>query len=363
MSKIKIQLIKLYSLTTLESLSLGGASWVALLAARGYSIAKIGVIEAIFHCVSLCGEIPSGLAADVLGRKRTMIASRVMSVLSAIAMIFSDSFWGIAVAVGMNALSYNMASGTREALAYDSLKKYNKEADYNKFASTEMMIYRIGSGLSTLFAGVALYLGYKKAYSIDISIGCLSILVALLLMDVTAYDAYKNESVTKRFKDCIVSSVCFLKKNPKAIMLIAINSLTGAIATLLLFFLQAKLPILGLHPNWLGPALFIMQLGAALGAKLVQYFSRTRFIKIIAISITGIIFALASLLFKNPYLTIIGGFIAAFSDDFMQVRADIILNDMIPSEQRATLVSVCLFAFSVVMIILSPLMGMLLDII
>lgn len=363
MSKIKIQMIKMYLLTSLESLSLGGASWVALLAMRGYSIAEIGVIEAIFHCVSLCGEIPSGLVADVLGRKITMIASRVMSVLSAIAMIFSNSFWGIAVAIGINALSYNLASGTREALAYDSLKKYNREEDYNKFASTEMMIYRIGSGLSTLFAGLALYLGYKKAYSIDIFIGCFGILVALFLMDVTVHDVSKNESVTKRIKDCIVSSAIFLKKNPKAITLIVINSLIGAISTLLLFFLQAKLPIMGLNSNWLGPALFVMQLGAALGAKLVQYFSKTRFIKIIAISSTGIIFAMVSLLFQNPYLTIIGGFIAAFSDDFMQVRADIILNDMIPSEQRATLVSVCSFAFSIVMIILSPFMGMLFDMI
>lgn len=52
MSKIKTQIIKLYLCTTFESLPLGGASWVALLAIRGYSIAEIGVIEAIFHCVA-----------------------------------------------------------------------------------------------------------------------------------------------------------------------------------------------------------------------------------------------------------------------------------------------------------------------
>lgn len=309
MSGIKKQIFKLYLSTTFESLSLGGASWVALLAMRGYTIAEIGVIEAIFHCVSLCGEIPSGVIADVLGRKKTMVLSRVMSVFSAVAMLFSNSFEGIILAIGISALSYNLASGTREALAYDSLKKYGREEEYNKFAANEMMIYRVGSALSTLLAGLALYLGYKKAYAI------------------------------------------------------AINSLIGTVATLLLFFLQAKLPAIGLNSNLLGPALFLMTMGAAIGAKLVQYFSKISFGKIIAISSLGIACAMISLLFHNPYLVIIGGFIAAFSDDFMEVRADIVLNEMIPSEQRATLVSVCSFAFSIVMIILSPIMGMLLDLI
>ena len=46
-----------------------------------------------------------------------------------------------------------------------------------------------------------------------------------------------------------------------------------------------------------------------------------------------------------------------FSDDFVEVRTDIILNEMIPSEQRATLISVNSFMFSLIMIVMSTLMG------
>ena len=42
--------------------------------------------------------------------------------------------------------------------------------------------------------------------------------------------------------------------------------MVGAVSTLVLFFLQAKLPLAGLKNALLGPALFIMGLGAALGA-------------------------------------------------------------------------------------------------
>ena len=46
-----------------------------------------------------------------------------------------------------------------------------------------------------------------------------------------------------------------------------------------------------------------------------------------------------------------------FSDDFLEVRTDVLLNDMIPSGQRATLVSVNSFLFSMVMILMSTVMG------
>lgn len=55
----------------------------------------------------------------------------------------------------------------------------------------------------------------------------------------------------------------------------------------------------------------------------------------------------------------LGGFIAAFSDDALQVRTNTILQYMFPSEQRATLISMESFTFSVLMIVMSPLAGML----
>ena len=42
---------------------------------------------------------------------------------------------------------------------------------------------------------------------------------------------------------------------------------------------------------------------------------------------------------------------------FFEVRTDILLNDMIPSRQRATLMSVNSFVFSMIMIVLSTVFG------
>ena len=60
-------------MTTVGYFQIAGASWVALLAMRGFSLLEIGVLESIFHVVSFCFEIPSGVAADVFGRKKTLV--------------------------------------------------------------------------------------------------------------------------------------------------------------------------------------------------------------------------------------------------------------------------------------------------
>ena len=46
--------------------------------------------------------------------------------------------------------------------------------------------------------------------------------------------------------------------NKKARSIMVINALIGAVSTLVLFFLQAKLPLAGLNDALLGPALFLM---------------------------------------------------------------------------------------------------------
>lgn len=357
---IKKQVRKLYGITATGYFQIAGASWVALLAGRGFSLIEIGIIESIFHAVSMCFEVPSGVAADVFGRKKTLVMSQIVSLISSILMIFSGGFWSTALAMSFSALSYNLSSGTREALAYDSLKHAGQEETYNRFASTEIALYRISSSTATLCAGLALFLGYKKAYAMDalFSIGALSIALCLKEVEANGQDTEKRkESIPEKLKNVVLESGKFLLNNRKARTIMFVNSLIGAVSTLVLFFLQAKLPMAGMHSLALGPALFIMGLGAVLGARMVVFFPQCSYKKLLTVSSFGVGCALAAAFTGNVRIMIAGGFLGAFTDDFLEVKTDVILNEMIPSEQRATLVSVSSFMFSSAMIFLSVFIG------
>ncbi len=128
--KARRQIKKLYLIDSLGGIMIGGVAWVALLMARGFSTVEIGFAESIFHISSMLFEIPSGALADVFGRKKVMMLSSLMTIVASTLMILSKSFSGVAIAMVVSAWSYNLASGTREALAYDSLKAAGLEEEY-----------------------------------------------------------------------------------------------------------------------------------------------------------------------------------------------------------------------------------------
>ena len=358
------QLRLLYLNTSLGAFQIAGASWVALLAARGFSLVEIGFAESVFHVASLLFEVPSGVISDVFGRKKSMVLSQCMMLVSSLLMLVSDSMAGVLPAMVFSAFGYNFASGTRESLAYETLKAEGREAEYDGYASTDMMLYTFFSSLATLCAGAALALGYRRAYLVDIGLGTVCLMSALRLQDVgyaaAGEEGGKNgpeETVWKKIFQCFRESVRFLLHSRKAMELILLNAAVGAAATLLRFFLQARLTEKGLPDAMLGPALFFMGLGGAAGARLILHCKSWSYGRVFAVSAIAVAGCVAAAILPVPAVMVFGGFLSALFDNFLQVRSDVRLNEMVPAGQRATLISVSSLCFSGVMIVLSPLFG------
>lgn len=359
MSKLNVkkQLVLLYMSNFVSNISIAGAAWVLLLVSDGYSLVQVGFAETVFHIVSLIAEIPSGMFADVMGRKKSLIVSCIMGMLGAAVRGFLPGFPCVLISIGFSALSYNFASGSDSALAYDSLLEEGQESKYDKYISTQTAIYRISNGIATLFAGVAVIMGNRNAQMLSLGISAVNMVCLLCLRENKVILRKSGDTLVKRVKDVFSGSFGFLKGNKKVAGLIFRNALVGGIDVLLLFFLQAKLPMTGI-PDWsLGPLLFIMSMGGIAGAfaagKVKKMTLGKLFIFCLSLALTGLVSEFTGIW----YLMTIGGFLTAFADDLIQIRSDIALNQMVPPEQRATLISVNSFCFSVLMIVMSPLAG------
>lgn len=357
MFKIKRQIYNLLAVSAFGSFQIAGASWVALLAVRGFSMLEIGIAESCFHVASFLFEIPSGVISDVFGRKRSMVLSQCMAILSAVFMMFSNSLVQVCVALMLSALGYNFASGTREALAYDSLLLAGCEEKYMGFSSLEMVIYRVGNASATLCAGFALFIGYRRAYLIDIVLGLVCLGVTLGLKEAAVSEEQFCGTVGSRIKACFRESFCFMRSNLRAEGLMLWNAFVGAMATLLVFFLQAKLSKVGVSRAMLGPCLFFMGLGGAVGSRLAVVLAGWCYKAVSVLCVLGVGIGVLCGLGEFALVMCVGGFAAAMFDDLLQVRSDALLNSMFPSSQRATLISVSSLCFSLVMIVLSPLAG------
>lgn len=357
MFKIKKQIRSLYASSVLGNLSLTGA-WVAILAARGFSLVEIGLAETCYHAASLLTEIPSGTLADVFGRKKMLIISTLIHMLASVIMILSNGLTLVCLSIALYAVCDSFASGSGDALAYDSLKTAGQEATYDRYESNQLIIYRLCGGISTLCAGFALVIGYRIAYATGIATSLAQIAILFSLKEIrTGESGNQTTSALKALAACFRDSLRFLRREAKAFLLMMTNSLIGAADILLLFFLQAKLPAAGISGEWLGPALFAMELGGILGAKLIlkckKQSYRTVFLVSAALILSGVLLEHTGV----SLLMTAGGFIAALADDALQVRTNTRLQAMFPSEQRATLISIESFTFSIIMIVLSPLAG------
>lgn len=355
------QIKKLYLSSVLGNLSLAGA-WVALLAARGFSLVEIGTAETVFHIVSIIFEIPSGVLADVFGRKKMLIVSTLMRMTAAAVMIASADIADVCLSMMFQALSYNFSSGTGDALAYDTLKTAGREGGFEKYNSDQLIIYRVAGGISTLCAGAALFIGYKTAYAADIVTGVFQVILLLTLYETAPLSLAGKRSpgdILRDIEKCFSDSLLFLKNAGKALRLMLCNSLVGAADILLLFFLQAKFSQRGLSGIWLGTALLITELGGIAGSRIILKFSKLSYKALFALAALAICMGTAAEHSGTWLIMAAGGFLSSFADDALQVRTNGLLQEMFPSDKRATLTSVDSLTFSVIMIFLTVPAGVL----
>lgn len=100
-----------------------------LLTAHGCSLSQIGLAFGAFAVVVIAAEIPSGVFADLCGRKVSFIISCALSALSCAVLLLAHSFLLAMTGLMLFGLSAAFASGSIEALIVDeTLGKRGKEA-------------------------------------------------------------------------------------------------------------------------------------------------------------------------------------------------------------------------------------------
>jgi len=344
------------------------AVWVVLLAARGFSLWEIGLAEGIFHAVSLAAEIPSGVAADLMGRRRSLMAAGVCGVFSALLMAFSAGFFGVCLAMAFSALACSFISGSDEALLYDSLLQAGKEEEYITANARYAQVQNVGSLLSNAASLLTGVLSYVGLYLVDAAVCALRVLTAGSLQEPAVTEGQRGRTenpfreLGRRFRRHTVQVVTFLKSSPRLGAVMLADGLIGLPSFLTLMFLQQRLSEMGLPAMWLGVPVLGISLsrmaGVALGRRL-HSMSLRRLYAMCAL-LVGCGTVTAGVLPMLP--AVLGAMLAAGSMDAWMLHQQKYLNERFPSDHRATLVSVNAMAYSVLMVIASPLVGWLGDI-
>ena len=363
---IEKQIKKLYLFQAANALNLTDAVWVLFLLSRGFTLLEVGFAEGFFHLVSFLCEVPSGAAADILGRKRAMVASGISSLISALLMAFSTGFVGVCASMGFSALGYNLLSGTLQALTYDSLLLAGQADRYLKVGAVQNTIYRTVQAVSSLGSVVAVPLGYMGAYLIGGLLASASAAIALSLTEPLVTQDQKNRQrnpfvdLPGRLLRQFRVSKEFLVRRPRAGCIMLADCSAGCVTYLTYMLLQRNFVELGVPEAFVGLPILLIQLAGALGTAAAPRL-KSRFFRISMGCAVGV--GLGTLLTGSSILPLAaaGAALAKAMDGIIDVRTDNHLNRMFPSDQRATLVSVNSMVYSLMMIPASPAAGWICD--
>lgn len=128
----------------------------------GLTIEQFALLNTVWAITIVTAEIPSGVLADIIGRKLLIVTTALLMIaeLSLLAFVpLGNStliFWAFLFNRILSGLAEAMASGADEAIAYDSLVKQGNPDHWPKVLSLQMRLRSIVSIL-TMTMGALLY--------------------------------------------------------------------------------------------------------------------------------------------------------------------------------------------------------------
>lgn len=357
---LKKQLACIYTADFFSGLRITDAVWVALLAARGFSLWEIGLAESVFHVVSLLCEVPSGMAADLLGRKKTLVSGGVCMVLQSLLMAFASDLFTICFAMGLNALAMTMFSGTSTALLYDSLKQEGCEEEYIQVSANGSQISMLANAIGSMTSILNQFLGYAGFYLLNAGFEGASALANMLLAEpiVTESQASREKhALPEQFRQLVRDSLHVLRTCPMAVKLIASSALISVPSYLTKMFLQQRLVELGWPTELLFLPLLLGGLACVAGTEIGRRVNCRSMRRLY--TACALLCGVGTLLVGTApaWVGILGMMLVQGVLEVYLLHESQKLNDAIPSDQRATLISVDSMAYSLLMIPASPLVG------
>lgn len=368
-----------YIFTFLKNLDMSTSVWVLYLAFKGMNLWQIGILEGVYHITSMICEIPSGAAADLLGRRRTVVWGRLCTAVSCLLMLLSGKFRGFALSFVIQALGNNLNSGSEEALVYDSMKQCGREPEYLKVNGRINLLIEISQSIATVAGGILAERSYVWCYGASVIIALLALLPAVLMKEPDIAQEEKNpqgekhpqgkkNSQEKKYpqetkksngmiKQHFVTSFRILAENREIRRILLYFETVFAFYTVLFFYSQQYFYDMGLNKVEISVIMLFGGLASCLGAlasekvygkagEMTQYAAAL----VIAAGLAGFY------LHRLP-VSVVLFVTACFANALLYPIQSISLNRLIPSGQRATLISVGSMLFSVIMVLLFPAAG------
>lgn len=178
--KKDLQYAKFSAYGFLKNLKLFEPFLVLFLLEKGLSFTLIGTLYAYREIMTNVLEVPTGVIADAMGRRRTMVQSFLAYIISFLIFYYATGFWLLLLGMTFFAFGEAFRGGTHKAMIFEYLKMkgwQDQKVDY--YGHTRSWSQR-GSAVSSLIAAAIVFISGR--YDMIFLVSTLPYIANLFLM-------------------------------------------------------------------------------------------------------------------------------------------------------------------------------------
>ena len=341
--------VSLTLLSTFASSFIWGINTLFLLDA-GLTITEAFTANAFFTAGQVLFEIPTGVVADTRGRRLSFLLGTATLFATTLAYLWlwqiKGPFWAWAIVSALLGLGFTFYSGATEAWLVDGLKAADYKGELDGVFAKGSIATGIAMLTGTVAGGViAQFTNLGVPYIMRIVALAGTFLIAFFLMHDEGFSPKKGDSLISEVKSVVSESLNFGLRNAPIRWMMLSGFFNGGVAIFAFYAMQPYL--LQLYGKTAGYAIAGIAAAIVAGAQivggmLVPYAGRL-FKRRTSLLIAGVVISTASLFLiaiaGNFWLVLI--LLAAWSIVFAAtgpVRQSYV-NGIVPSEQRATVLS------------------------
>jgi hypothetical protein len=325
----------------------------------GLSLSEVFILQSIFAFSVVVLEIPTWYIGDILRRKDWLIIWSICWTVWYLWLDMAQWFWTLALAEVFLALGYTFYSGSDSALIYDTLAQIGKEDTFQKIKWRYMAFWNFSEAWGAIIWWALVLYGYEWVTLWQVIMGCVGCLITVTLVEP---NREKYEVTETWFKHLFRLVKYALYTNSTISALVVYSAITG-LATMFWVWLA--------QPYWdsLWIPLFFFWILRAVWNASVWFFSRFAYRTIwkfgnkklliilpLLSVLTYIVFWISSI----PAVLVMMLTFYASRWILWVVYYDLI-NKLVTSKERATILSVKSLAFRGLFMIFGPIVWLVAD--
>ncbi|SEE08211.1 MFS transporter [Streptomyces sp. PAN_FS17] len=338
--------------------------FVLFLYQRGFSAGQVALLQTLIYLVSGLAELPTGVIADRIGRRASIVIGQVLIAGCLLGQVSSSNYWVFLTLFMGQGVGMACVSGSDTALLYDLLVRRGATAGYVKIRSRFTMLGTVTSGVAIVLGGQLQRISWGVVYLGSAS--CLVLAVVALMSrvpEIRGADAVDEKDGAERVHiDTTAWRAMLRVATPALVTLVVVSGLMHATLTPYIIFTQKTLSDQGA-----GTALVsvVISAGFFVGG-LVPLLSdranrRIGYRIVIPVSLVTLAAALGLSGLGLVRVTIAVFLVLVGIPEITAVLVDNVFNEAVPSRHRASLLSMIAFVESVLIGIGYLVLGTLMD--